>query len=117
MRRLQKMGDSVVSTFTSFIRLSCYTILNRSSIPTLLKRLLPSASTSESTDLSASARRALEYIAKTRPILFKSHVAELTKLVMSNEKDSNETPDSAVATALHALGKLKVVDGAFIIES
>ncbi|GAA5964059.1 hypothetical protein JCM3765_000885 [Sporobolomyces pararoseus] len=117
MRRLQKMSDSVVSTFSSFIRLCCYTILNRSSIPQLLKRLAPNSTTGEAEDLSASARRTLQFVSKTRPILYKSHVAELTKLVMSNDKDAEETSDVAIGIALHALGKLKLVDSSFTLES
>ncbi|GAA6017525.1 hypothetical protein JCM11491_006853 [Sporobolomyces phaffii] len=118
LRRIEKMKDSPVATLASFIRLSCYTILNRASIPQLLKRLVPNAATPEAEEMSASARRTLTYIAKTRPILFKSHVAELTKLMMSSEKESNaEIPESAVGTALHALGKLKIVDASFNLDS
>ncbi|GAA5899792.1 sister chromatid cohesion factor PDS5 [Sporobolomyces salmoneus] len=118
MRRLEKMSDSVASTFSSFIRLSCYTTINRSSIPQLLKRLVPTAASTETEDLSASARRTLEFVSKTRPILYKSHVAELTKIVMATEKDANpDSSESAIGTALHALAKLKVVDGSFAVDS
>jgi sister-chromatid-cohesion protein PDS5 len=68
--------------------------------------------------MAASARRTLTYVAKTRPILFKPHVAELTKLVMSSDKDGkNDVPDWAVGTALHGLGKLKIVDESFNLDS
>lgn len=123
MRRIGKMNDSTVSTFSAYIRLSCYTTLNRSSIPHLLKRLVPSSTSAESEGFAASAHRTLAYIAKTRPIIFKSHVAELTKVVNAMEKkgSENETEstiaNSAIGVTLKALARLKAVDESSVIDS
>ncbi|GAA6062022.1 hypothetical protein JCM10212_005455 [Sporobolomyces blumeae] len=116
MKRLRKMGESVASTFSTFIRLSCYTFLNRSSIPHLLKRFLSTSSTAESKAYAASARRTLRFIAKTRPILFKSHVAELSKILSSPSDDGNDG-DAAVELALHAIAKLKKADPSLVLDA
>ncbi|GAA5874265.1 hypothetical protein JCM1840_000617 [Sporobolomyces johnsonii] len=119
MRRLEKMpsGGSVMATFASFIRLSCYTLINRSSIPSLLKRLQgasPSSSSSPAeADLFAqSAQRTLEHVSKLRPVLYKAHVAELTKML----SDPN-VGDESVTVALHALAKLKQVEPGLAIDA
>jgi len=98
-------------------------MLNRSSIPHLLKRLVPSSTSPESEGIAASAHRTLTYIAKTRPIIFKSHVAELTKLVNAMEKKGSENEsesaiaNAAIGIALKALARLKVVDEGFVIDA
>ncbi|GAA5962654.1 hypothetical protein JCM21900_006757 [Sporobolomyces salmonicolor] len=120
MRRLEKMpsGSSVMSTFASFIRLSCYTLINRSSIPSLLKRLQGASPSSSSSPAEAelfaqSAQRTLEHISKLRPVLYKAHVAELTKMLSG---DPNVGDESATV-ALHALAKLKQVEPGLAIDA
>lgn len=66
--------------------------------------------------MAASAHRVLAYIAKTRPILFKSHIAELNNLVTSNNTDGGAA-DAALASALRALGKLKAVDSSWKLDA
>ncbi|GAA5968515.1 hypothetical protein JCM11641_007665 [Rhodosporidiobolus odoratus] len=123
-RRLEKFPSptSITQTFTTFLRSYSYQYLSRSSISQLLKRLqagqsnLPtvgtSASASEADQFAASAERTLEYVSRHRPVVHRSHVAELGKLL------GNEAAEGRVVeVALHALAKLKKVDEKVAIES
>ncbi|GAA5902726.1 hypothetical protein JCM6882_004051 [Rhodosporidiobolus microsporus] len=125
LRRLEKFPSpsSALQTFTAFVRLSCPTYLTRSSISQLLKRLqggvvLPSPSSSaaiadasEADLFATSAARVLEYVSRTKPVIFKTHMAELGK-ILSGE----EVQEKVVEVVLHAVAKLKRAEEGLAID-
>ncbi|BGP02903.1 Sister chromatid cohesion protein pds5 [Rhodotorula toruloides] len=129
-RRLDKQGESMVATFTAFVRFACLTIVNRSSVPQLLKRLQQGAvgkktgHDREAAELAQAARRVLVFISQNRPALYKSHVAELSKLLADGVpgevemgEDATEAPIDVCAVVLHALAKLKMAEPSVAIDS
>lgn len=124
-RRLDKQGESMVATFTAFVRFACLTLVNRSSVPQLLKRLQQGAAGKstgherEAVELAQAARRVLAYISKNRPALYKSHVAELSKLLADGVpgKVEGEEALDVSAVVLHALAKLKMAEPNVAIDS
>ncbi|GJN93116.1 hypothetical protein Rhopal_006161-T1 [Rhodotorula paludigena] len=119
LRRVEKFphGESVVATFEGFLRLASYALVNRSSIPQLLKRLTAGAAagaTAEAGEWAESAARVLEYVSKHRPALYKSHAAELAKLVA----DSQPGGETGVAgLVLHALARLKRAEPGVAVDA
>lgn len=89
LRRIENANASILDTMTVFIRSGSYFILNRSSVPTLIKKLShtggqkPKGSQSqESTDAEThrgSANELLEFVAKRCPAMLSMHVPELCK--------------------------------------
>ena len=101
LRRIENANASIVDTLTVFIRSGAYFILNRSSVPTLIRKLSHSASSASQrskagaassssqsqggSDVSdaethrASAAELLEFIAKRCPAMLAMHVPELCK--------------------------------------
>ncbi|BGP34804.1 Sister chromatid cohesion protein pds5 [Rhodotorula toruloides] len=129
-RRLDKQGESMVATFTAFVRFACLTIVNRSSVPQLLKRLQQGTGGKktghdrEKTELAQAARRVLIFISKNRPALYKSHVAELSKIIADGVpgaveagEDATEAPIDVCASVLHVLAKLKMAEPNVAIDS
>lgn len=94
LKRVEQMSPAIVDTLTYFIRGSSPLYLNRSSISPLLKK----------SSTSANARLVLRHIAKTKPILFKTHLGELGKAVRESKEDEG------VEVALHAVSRLMKVD-------
>lgn len=106
LRRVENANASILDTITIFIRSASYMILNRSSVPTLIKKLShnggsasqrskaasTSQSQSQSGDLSdaethrATANELLEFIAKRCPAMLSMHVPELSRALF---EDSN----------------------------
>ncbi|KAH8918667.1 ARM repeat-containing protein [Atractiella rhizophila] len=101
IRRLEPAGASVLETFNIFIRRCSLFILNRSSIPTLIKRLQKQSGNEQT---AASARELLNYAAKNCPALFKSHISELAKAM------ADEDNKMVMETCLHALSELAKED-------
>ncbi|GEM10842.1 cohesin-associated protein Pds5 [Rhodotorula toruloides] len=129
-RRLDKQGESMVTTFTAFVRFACLTFVNRSSVPQLLKRLQQGAEGKKTghdrgaAELAQAARRVLVYISKNRPALYKSHVAKLSKLLadgvpgeLERGDGASEAPIDVCAVVLHALAKLKMAEPSVAIDS
>lgn len=129
-RRLDKQGESMVATFTAFTRFACLTLVDRSSVPQLLKRLQQGAGGKttghdrEAAEFAQSARRVLVFVSKNRPALYKGHVAELSKLLadgvpgeLENGEDTTEPPVDVCAVVLHALAKLKMAEPSVAIDS
>ncbi|BGP19464.1 hypothetical protein JCM10213_006284 [Rhodosporidiobolus nylandii] len=118
LRRIEKLSPSMTQTFTTFILLSCYTYISRSSIPQLLKRLQGGSSTStsaaasEADQFAASAARVLEFVSKSRPVLYKAHTAELSK-ILADEAAETRT----VEVVLHAVAKLKKAEAKVPVDS
>ncbi|SPO28169.1 related to PDS5 - precocious dissociation of sister chromatids [Ustilago trichophora] len=100
LRRVENANASILDTLTVFIRSGSYFILNRSSVPTLIRKLShnptsasqrakagsssqsQSQGASEATDAEthrASANELLEFIAKRCPAMLAMHVPELCK--------------------------------------
>lgn len=97
LRRVENANASILDTLTTFVRSASYFILNRSSVPTLIKKLsyqgasgsqrskASSSTQSQSSDLSdaethrATANELLEFIAKRCPAMLAMHVPELCK--------------------------------------
>lgn len=77
-----------------------YPLLNKSFIPTLLKR----AAISDGSNFAAISVKILNVISKSHPAFYQSHTAELTKLL-------GVSGDERLTTvALHALSKLAKSD-------
>lgn len=110
MRRLEQVSSTIIDTFTNFIRSSSFLLLNRSSIPTLLKRL-QSPSGPDGQLFADRAAAVLEFISKKRPELYQTHVAELTKVLSAAKGDKQE---KVVEVALHAVSKLMKGDKTII---
>ncbi|KAM0752186.1 ARM repeat-containing protein [Meredithblackwellia eburnea MCA 4105] len=108
-RRLEQVSPTIVETFSHLIRQHAFLIINRSSISTLLQRLRspPSGATDGDKKVIDVAARTLRYIAKHRPVLFTTHVAELGK----NLGDAAASSGRLVTVALHALSRLAKADG------
>ncbi|TKY89877.1 hypothetical protein EX895_001174 [Sporisorium graminicola] len=101
LRRVENANASMLDTLTVFIRSGSYFILNRSSVPTLIRKLSHTSSASQQrskasasssssqsqggSELSdaethrASANELLEFIAKRCPAMLAMHVPELCK--------------------------------------
>jgi sister-chromatid-cohesion protein PDS5 len=109
LRRLEQISSTIVDTFVAFIRNSCFLLVNRSSIPSLLKRV-QSRSGADSEAQSRAAVRVLEYVSKTRPELYRTHVAELSKTL------GEGSSEGAVTVALHAISRLVKNDGTTVLD-
>lgn len=105
-RRLEQVSPTIVDTFLHCLRLNAYLIINRSSISTLLVRVrAPSGPDGEV--LATVAAEVLSYISKHRPVMYKTHVAELSKSL------GDGSSDELVTVALNALSRLAKVDRTF----
>ncbi|GAA5921167.1 hypothetical protein JCM3775_004123 [Rhodotorula graminis] len=119
LKRVEKFphGDSCRATFEAFIRLASYPLVNRSSIPQLLRRLTGTTG-DDAPQFAASAARVLEHVSKSRPVLFKSHVAELVKLLADQSPSDEPVEGGTVASlVLHALACLKRADESVVVEA
>lgn len=99
LRRIENANPGILDTMTVFIRSSSYFILNRSAVPTLIKKLsytsskakISSQGNGEATDAEihrSSANELLEFIAKRCPPMLALHVPELSKALF---EESNPT--------------------------
>lgn len=95
------ISTTLVDTFNFFIRSSAFLLVNRSSVPTLLKRM---QSRADGDATVAAAAAVLQHIAKHQPIMFKSHAAELTKAL------GESASERLAEVALHALSRLVMAD-------
>ena len=119
VKRVEKFphGESCRATFEAFIRLASYPLVNRSSIPQLLRRLT-GASGEDAPQFAASAARILEHVSKNRPVLFKAHIAELVKLLADQDPAVEAVEGGTVASlVLHALACLKRADESVVVEA
>ncbi|GAA5836905.1 hypothetical protein JCM9279_007697 [Rhodotorula babjevae] len=119
VKRVEKFphGDSCRATFEAFIRLASYPLVNRSSIPQLLRRLMGTTG-DDATQFAASAARILEHVSKSRPVLYKAHIAELVKLLADQDPATEPVEGGTVAAfVLHALSCLKRADESVVIEA
>jgi sister-chromatid-cohesion protein PDS5 len=96
LRRIEQHHESISATFTTLIDSVAWTVLNQSSIPTLIKTIQKGAS-EEDGDKSQLATHYLGLISKHCSPMFKSHVPHLVVIV--NDKKN----DSLVETGLEAL--------------
>ncbi|SGY76821.1 BQ5605_C005g03519 [Microbotryum silenes-dioicae] len=110
-RRIEQINSSIVETFNWFIQSSAYLLINRSSIPTLLKRLRTRTGPDGQTT-SNNAALVLEYISANRPVLYKAHVAELTKALFGETAKD----DKLVEIALHALSRISKTERSVSID-
>lgn len=101
LRRVEQISSTILETFIFFLRNSVFLLINRSSIPGLLKRVQGGRSGADAESQAQKATIVLDYISKHQPALYKSHVAELTKALQGEGKE-----ESVVETALHAASKL-----------
>lgn len=109
LRRVKELRSGLEETFTFFLRSIAYLLVNRSSISSLLKRAQSRPADADKS-FAACAVRTLTEISKQRPSLYKSHIAELIK-VLSNEKD-----EKLVQVALHALSRLYMVEKGLTVD-
>ncbi|CBQ68347.1 related to PDS5-precocious dissociation of sister chromatids [Sporisorium reilianum SRZ2] len=115
LRRVENANASMLDTLTVFVRSGSYFILNRSSVPTLIRKLShtparskaastsSSSSQSESSDAEthrASANELLEFIAKRCPAMLAMHVPELCKALF------DESNAMLTQTCLQALASV-----------
>lgn len=127
LRRVEAANPALKETMAAFIRLGSYRIVNRSTIPVLLKKLkqdraeLPSsqrsslsfsngdesqgetqrmASVSDFSSHQVNAQKLLQLVIKHRPSIYISHVPELIKVIVE-EKNS-----TLVELCLHALASV-----------
>ncbi|KAF5383320.1 hypothetical protein D9615_004981 [Tricholomella constricta] len=91
-RRVEQQLSPHAATLLTLLRRSSFRILNQSSIPTLIKRVLKGHG-----HTSDHAKLLLTYVSKHSPAFYKSHMSELTKAIA----DEKNTP--LVETCLHAL--------------
>lgn len=113
VRRIEAASPAIVETMTTFLRNGSYPFVNRSSLPTLVRRLAQpradftasqlaplSQSQSQSQTQSASlgissasdvdafktsAKLMLEFVAKRCPAMYKAHVPELAKAISEED--------------------------------
>ncbi|KAH7910374.1 armadillo-type protein [Hygrophoropsis aurantiaca] len=83
LRRVEQSSSSILPTMTTFLRRATLRIINQSSIPTLIKRL--QKSTTSTTETQKNAQLLLTYMSKHCPALYKPHVGELTKAIADDK--------------------------------
>lgn len=94
----------MVDTFTAFVRHCSFLLVNRSSISPLLKRVqIRAGAGTEGEAYANAAVKVLEHVVKHKPTMFKSHQAELTKVLA-------DSPEALVTVALHALSRVAKSD-------
>lgn len=103
----KRCPPEIFPTMNIVLRRCSYPFINKTSIPTLLKRLqrvAPSSSTTASSpdatsDASDNARYILVDISKKAPAMYKSHVSELGKVILDEESGAKvaEVPLQALA--------------------
>ncbi|SNX85250.1 related to PDS5 - precocious dissociation of sister chromatids [Melanopsichium pennsylvanicum] len=121
LRRVENAQASILDTMTVFVRSASYFILNRSSVPTLIRKLshqpsrgkASSSSQAQSQDGSdasdvethrASANELLEFIAKRCPAMLAMHVPELCRALFD---ESNPILTQTCLQALAAVAQWK----------
>lgn len=97
-RKIETASSSIVNTFTLFIYRSSYLLLNRSSVPFLVKKL--QSSNDDKDAETQCAKLMLDAISKSCPEMIRPHAADLVKLL------STEDNETLVNTALFALSEL-----------
>ncbi|EST07987.1 Armadillo-type fold [Kalmanozyma brasiliensis GHG001] len=116
LRRVENANASILDTLTVFLRGGSYFILNRSSVPTLIRKLSAASPRSktgssqsqsqEGSELSdtethrASSNELLEFIAKRCPAMLAMHVPELCKALF------DESNAMLTQTCLQALASV-----------
>ncbi|KAK4057405.1 Sister chromatid cohesion protein pds5 [Microbotryomycetes sp. JL221] len=116
IRRVTAISTSLVDTFKFFMRSATFWLVNRSSIPTLLKRLSTKSNKvkgnndSEVEATASAAASLLQFVSKQLPIMYKSHVAELTVAIGGNEDERTAT------VALQGLSKLIRADSTIKVD-
>ncbi|KAF8869879.1 armadillo-type protein, partial [Infundibulicybe gibba] len=99
-RRLEQSSASILPTLLVLLRRSSFRIINQSSIPTLIKRIQKTCST------TPHAQTLLTCASKHVPALFKAHIGELAKAI-ADEKNA-----LLVEVCLQALAGVVKWDGA-----
>lgn len=103
---IKRCPPELLTTMSTVLRRCSYPLINKTSIPTLLKRLqktsssVSSSSSSEAaSDASNNARLILVTISKKCPAMFKSHVSELGKVILDEKSGTKvaEVPLQALA--------------------
>ncbi|KAG5654557.1 hypothetical protein H0H81_000082 [Sphagnurus paluster] len=96
-RRIEQHSPNHAGTLVALLRRSSLSLVNQSSVPTLIKRMYKGHG-----QTSDHSKVLLTYISKHSPAFYKPHIGELTKAIA----DEKNTP--LVETCLHALaGVLK----------
>ncbi|KAL7414966.1 armadillo-type protein [Mrakia frigida] len=123
---IKRCPPELLTTMSTVLRRCSYPLINKTSIPTLLKRLqktsssVSSSSSSEAaSDASNNARLILVTISKKCPAMFKSHVSELGKVILDEKSGTKvaEVPLQALAhlerlDSSSQTGEKKVLDRA-----
>nr|WJN24940.1 cohesin maintenance factor [Moesziomyces parantarcticus] len=119
LRRIENANANMLDTLTVFIRMGAYLILNRSSVPTLIRKLSAApaargkqAAQSQSQGSSdgaadaethrASAKELLEFMAKKCPAMLGMHVPELCRALFD---ESNAMLTQTCLQALAAVAQ------------
>lgn len=113
----RRCQPNLLATMSIVLRRGSFPCINRSSVPTLLKRLqrvapattlsgLPASAADSAVPVevldanAANARLVLETIAKTLPAMFKAHASELQRLVLGTAAaDDDDAMDGGAETA------------------
>ncbi|KAF9482670.1 hypothetical protein BDN70DRAFT_399452 [Pholiota conissans] len=110
LKRTEQLSSGIVSTMTIFLRRASYSIINTSFIPTLLKCIQKSSSSSAKAQVSATgAHRLMVEISKHAPALYKPHIGELCKVIAGSDekgKGKGKEDTKAVESALMALANV-----------
>jgi sister chromatid cohesion protein PDS5 len=93
---------------TTFLRRASLTIVNQSSIPTLLKRVQKGVEGGVHLQGAQHAQTWLVYISKHNPAMYKLHVAELVKTI------ADERSSESVDISLQALSAVAQWDANLI---
>lgn len=105
LRRVEQISSTLLPTFLFFLRNTVYLLINRTSIPPLLKRLQGKDA------LAPLAGVVLEFVARHQPGLFKVHGAELSKALAGKEGE-----ERVARIALHAAAKMGKGERGAVVE-
>ncbi|KAF9559464.1 hypothetical protein CPC08DRAFT_763333 [Agrocybe pediades] len=102
VKRVEQLSSGILPTMTIFLRRAGYSIINQSSIPTLLKRIEKGqdSSSSKAKHAAAQAEKILALVSKYAPALYKSRIGELSKAI------ADESKGALVEAALMALANV-----------
>lgn len=114
LKRTEQLAPAIVNMMVTFLRRASYSIINNSSIPSLLKYIQNTSSNKATERANAiQATRLMGEIARYTPALCKAHVGELCKVVAGTDgkgkgksKATGDDGEYALEGAVMALANL-----------
>ncbi|KAG8906739.1 hypothetical protein FRB99_006230 [Tulasnella sp. 403] len=115
LRRVEQTNPTILDTMGLVLRRTMLWVVNRSSIPTLMKRLRLDDSTADPT--SMRVQTLLQFASKHCPVIYKPHAVELAKAIGETKHlRLTESSLQALASIVHHDNKLAPTDRRTIDE-